>query len=166
VTGEAVAGPRAGERLVPLPVQVEALRRWAARHPDTEVLALPDRARIDYRRSPYSAYWVSDTFPLAVRARDARFHPKQLVLGVELGPRSRAYVATAVNRAGGRIVDEFASRRIRVEYDAASGTFSYEAPPDVRVRSAYWFAWKSLHPDTEVWGPELGSPASDPAPAR
>lgn len=161
VTGRAISGPRAGQALRPLRVHVETMLRWAGRYPDTTVLALPDRARIDYRRSPYSAYWVSDGYPLAVRSRDERFHAKELVLGVEIGPRSRAYIASVVTRAGGRIVDEFASRRIRIAYDGESGTFSYEAPEDVTVRSAYWFAWKSLHPETEIWGESAEAPTPE-----
>ena len=52
---------------------------------------------------------------------------------------------------GGRIVDDFAGRRIRILYDSGSSTFLWEAPDDVEVTDAYWFAWKSLHPETEIW---------------
>ncbi len=165
-TGRAISGPRAGERLSPVRVHVETMLRWVGRHPGTTVLAPPGRARIDYRRSPYSAYWVSSSHPLAVRASDERFHPKEVVLGVERGERSRVYIGSLVDRAGGRIVDEFASRRIRVAYDGDAGTFSFEAPGDVTVRSAYWFAWKSLHPKTEIWGEHLAGPAPEPPPSQ
>lgn len=166
-TGRAISGARAGQALRPLRVRVETLARWLERHPDTRVLALPERRRIDYRRSPYSAYWISEAIPLAVRARDDRFHPKEVVLGVEHGDRSRAYVGSILTRAGGRIVDDFASHRLRIAYMGDSGTFVFEAPEEIRVRSAYWFAWKSLHPDTEIWGEDLArerpSGAGEPA---
>lgn len=159
LSGRAISGPRAGEGLVPMRVRVETMARWLARHPDTLVLALPDRDRIDYRLSPYSSYWISDDVPLAVTDRDDRFHPKEVVLGVEAGGRSRAYIASIVTRAGGRIVDEFASQRIRIEYDGESGTFSYDAPEAIRVQSAYWFAWKNRHPATDIWREDLaGAP--------
>jgi hypothetical protein len=155
VTGRAISGPRAGDRLEAIPLRVEAMVRWVSRHPDTRVLALPDRRRIDYRRSPYEAYWTSEAVPLDVRASDARFHPKEVVLGVEHDGRARAYLGSILTLAGGRIVDEFAGRRLRIAYDGPAGTFVFEAPDDVVVRSAYWFAWKSLHPDTEIWGEHL-----------
>lgn len=155
IDGRAISGPRAGEGLVSLPVRVEAMARWRARHPDTFVLALPDRDRIDYRRSPYSRYWTSADVPLAVVDRDDRFHPKEVVLGVASDGRSRAYLGSIVTRAGGRIVDDFGSKRIRVAYDGESGTFSYEAPEGITVESEYWFAWKSQHPETEIWREDL-----------
>ena len=36
-------------------------------------------------------------------------------------------------------------------YDSDTGTFVWEAPPGVELTDAYWFAWKSFHPDTEIW---------------
>jgi len=155
---------RAGSRLEPLGVRVETMAAWLERHPDTRVLVLPERRRIDYRQSPYSAYWVSKAVPLDVRARDERFHPKEVVLGVEYAGRTRAYIGSILTRAGGRIVDEIAGERVRILYDGPSGTFVYEAPEQARVRSAYWFAWKSLHPETEIWGEHLaGDVPADPA---
>jgi hypothetical protein len=155
ISGRAISGTRAGEGLASLPVRVETMARWLARHPDTFVLALPERDRIDYRRSPYSRYWTSEDVPLAVEYRDDRFHPKEVVLGVEIEGKTRAYLGSIVTRAGGRIVDDFASKRIRVAYDGESGTFSYDAPEEVTVHSAYWFAWKNLHPATGIWREDL-----------
>jgi len=182
ISGRAISGARAGQSLASQPVRVETMARWLARHPDTLVLALPDRDRIDYRLSPYSRYWTSEEVPLAVANRDDRFHPKEVVLGVESQGRFRAYLGSIVTRAGGRIVDDFASQRIRIAYDGESGTFSYDAPEDVTVRSAYWFAWKNLHPETDIWregladsgrptdgnaGPASGaSPTKSPRPGR
>ncbi|MBW2385746.1 MAG: hypothetical protein JRG92_19105, partial [Deltaproteobacteria bacterium] len=45
--------------------------------------------------------------------------------------------------------------------DGSTGTFRYQAPESVRVTSGYWFAWKNLHPDTEVWHPGSGVSAAD-----
>ncbi len=151
LSGRAISGARAGETLAPVRVRVETMARWLTRHPDTRVLALPDRDHIDYRLSPYSSYWISDDVPLALSARDDRFHPKEVVLGVESGGESRAYLGSIVTRAGGRIVDDFASKRIRIAYDGESGTFSYDAPDEIAVHSAYWFAWKNWHPATSIW---------------
>ena len=149
--GLALTGARSGERLQPIPVRVETLRRWERRHPGTRVLRPPDSRRIDYRYSRYTSYWVSDDVPFPVDHVDARIHPKELVLGARVGERTRAYLATVIERRGGRIVDELEGRKIRVEWDASSGTFSFEAPDDVELTSAFWFAWKSFHPDTELW---------------
>lgn len=149
--GLALTGARAGTRLEPLVVRVEPLRTWKRRHADTRVLRPPDPRHVDYRYSPYTSYWISDKIPFPVEHRDPRIHPKELVLGARVGDRTRAYLATLVERRGGRIVDELAGHRIRIEWDAESGSFSWTAPDEVELVSAYWFAWKNFHPDTELW---------------
>jgi hypothetical protein len=86
-----------------------------------------------------------------VRARDGNFHPKELVLGVEVGGRARAYLGSRLAAAGLRVEDEVDGKRIRIDYDPDEAVFVWEAPDDVAVTDAYWFAWKAFHPDTEVW---------------
>jgi hypothetical protein len=163
--GRAVAGPLAGRTLERIPVRQEPVGAWLERHPQTTVLARPDRMRIDYRYSPFQAYWISEVVPVEVDARDDRYHPKEVVLGVERNGRTRAYLGSILTAEGGRIVDDFDGRKIRVAYDSKSGTFLWDAPDDVRVTDAYWFAWKSFHPDTEIWqGRRPGAESSPPTP--
>ena len=150
-TGRAVAGPMAGKQLEGLQVHQEPLGIWFQRHPDTVVMARPEPKKIDYRYSPYEVYWVTDQVPFEVNARDDRYHPKEVVLGVSAGGRHRAYLGSILTAEGGRIVDDLEGRKIRVAYDSESATFQWEVPEDVAVTDAYWFAWKSFHPDTEIW---------------
>jgi hypothetical protein len=149
--GLAVAGPLAGQKLARVEVRQERLGVWVQRHPQTVVLARPERKRIDYRYSPYESYWVSEKLPFEVRARDDRYHPKEVVLGVAVAGKTRAYLGSILTSEGGRIVDEFEGQKIRIVYDSNSSTFQWEVPNEVSVTDAYWFAWKSLHPDTEIW---------------
>lgn len=154
--GRAVAGPMAGKRLVPVEVRQEQMGIWFQRHNDTTVLKLPEPDRIDYRQSPYELYWVSDSIPFEVDARDDRYHPKEVVVGVEVDGKTRAYLGSILTAEGGRIVDDFEGRRIRIAYDSESGTFLWEVPDDVKVTEGYWFAWKAFHPDTEIWHDRAG----------
>ncbi len=161
--GRAVAGPMAGTRLEEIRVHQEPLGIWFQRHPGTLVLARPELRRIDYRHSPYETYWVSEKIPFEVKARDERFHPKEVVLGVTVNGKSRAYLGSIVTAEGGRIVDEIEGRKLRIVYDSDSGTFVWEAPEDVAVTDAYWFAWKAFRPDTEIWhDPKATGPAPGP----
>jgi hypothetical protein len=132
------------------------------RRPDSVVMTLPDRRRYDYRYSNYASYWTSEKVPFPVEATDAAYHPKEVVLGVLADGKSRAYVGSILTSAGSRIVDEFEGRKLRIVYDGESGSFVFEAPEDVEVTSAYWFAWKAFHPDTEIWHAAAGS--DSPAP--
>jgi hypothetical protein len=119
--------------------------------PHTTVLARPMPRRIDYRYSPFSSYWASETIPFPVAARDATYHPKEVVLGVEVGGESRAYLGSILTAAGGRIVDEIGGHKLRIAYEGEVANFIWDAPEELRVTDAYWFGWKAFHPDTQVW---------------
>jgi hypothetical protein len=150
-TGEAITGKMTGKRLSALRVRQEPLGIWLGREGGSTVMVPPAPKKIDYRYSPYSSYWVSDKVPFPVKSEDSRYHPKELVLGVEKAGASRAYVGSVLTAAGGRIVDEFGGGKIRIAYDSDTGTFSWDAPDDVRVTDVYWFAWKAFHPETDIW---------------
>jgi len=161
--GLALTGHRAGQHLEPLVVRVEPLGTWRKRHPATLVLKPPADRRIDYRYSPYTSYWVSDKVPFPIEHADPRIHPKEIVLGARVGGVTRAYLATVVERRGGRIVDEIEGHRLRIEYDSDAGTFSWEAPDAVELTSAYWFAWKNFHPETQLWNVAFEAEATEGA---
>jgi hypothetical protein len=156
--GQAISGPKRGTRLRRIRARQEAMAVWRQRHPGTRVLERPLPKRIDYRYSRFHDYWISEKIPFPVSLRDDRFHPKAGVLGVVIGNRARAYLGPVLTEAGGRIVDEFEGHRIRVSYDVAASSFSWEIPDEVEVTDAYWFAWKTFHRETEVWQPEGSEP--------
>lgn len=152
-TGRALSGPRVGSELRSLPIRQETLSGILARFPRASVLSLPSPDRNDYAMSPFRRYWNLDKLLFPVAAEDRSFHLKELVLGVIVGEKQRAYLGSLATAAGGKVEDEFAGKRIRFVYDSESGTFSYEVPEGVRVIEAYWLAWKAFFPDTEVWRP-------------
>ena len=150
-TGEAIAGPAAGKKLARVPIRQELLGTWLSRHPLSRVMSRSRPQRIDYRYSRYTRYVTQDKIIFPVKARDERFHAKELVLGVVVGGRPRAYLGSLVTNAGGQVEDEFGGKKIEFSYSTDDGIFSYEVADGVEVTEAYWFAWKAFHPDTEVW---------------
>jgi hypothetical protein len=160
-TGEAIAGPMLGKRLARLRVRQEPYAAWLHRHPDSLVLARPLLKQIDYRYSPYSSYWGSETIPFPVDSTDPAYHPKEVMVGLRVDGKSRAYLGSIMVGAGGRVIDDFVGRKVRIAYDTQTSTFTWQIPEDVEVTEAYWFAWKALEPDTEVWqGLEAGPAVS------
>jgi len=151
--GRALAGPLVGQTLQELRVRQEDMAAWLQRHPETRVLERPESRAIDYRYSPYEAYWVSEEVPFPVAAEDRSYHPKELVLGVTVGDHQRAYLGSILTAAGGKIRDTFHGHEIRIGYSTELARYQWEAPAAVEVDEAYWFAWKAFHPDTEVWQP-------------
>jgi hypothetical protein len=150
-TGEAIAGPAAGKKLARVPIRQELLGTWLSRHPLSRVMSRPRPQKIDYRYSRYTSYMTQDKIVFPVKARDDRFHAKELVLGVLVGGRPRAYLGSIVTGAGGRVTDEFGGQKIEFTYSTEDGIFSYEVADGVEVTEAYWLAWKAFHPDTEIW---------------
>ena len=149
--GQAIAGPLAGQKLKRISLRKEPLGAWVREHPDTRVLDRPFLTKIDYRHSPFSTHWVSEKLPYPVDHTDSRFHPKDLVLGVEYPGGSKAYLGSLLTEAGGRVVDQIKGQTVRIAYDSDTASFQSEVPSSFGSYESYWFAWKTLHPDTEVW---------------
>jgi hypothetical protein len=150
-TGEALAGPLAGKRLTPLPIRQERLSTWLSRHPSTRVLERPFPQRIDYRYTPFKAYIVDDKTLFPVKAQDTSYHAKEMVCGVVVNGKARAYLGSLVTAAGGEVEDEVAGHKIHVAYDPDEAVFMWDVPEGVEVVESYWLAWKAFHPDTSVW---------------
>jgi hypothetical protein len=149
--GRALAGPLAGKPLEALRARQEEFASWRKREPKTRILIPPEPGAIDYNRPPFSGYAEEDRWNFPVEAGDQRFHAKELVVGVVVDGKARAYLASLLTRNGGRAEDEIAGRKISVSYESDRGVFEWDAPADVEVTEAYWFAWKAFHPDTEIW---------------
>lgn len=149
--GRAIAGELAGTKLRTLRVRQEDFATWRKREPKTRILIPPDAKKHDYNESPYSRYAEEDDSIFPVEARDRRFHAKELVVGVVVDGKARAYLASLLTRNGGRAEDRFEGREISVSYESDRGVFEWQAPDDVEVTESYWFAWKAFHPDTEIW---------------
>ncbi len=151
--GDAIAGRFSGEGLEALEVRQESFAMWRKRHPDTKVLLAPEDVRIAYMPGggPYEPYYQVDKAPFPVHGEDQRFHAKEMVLGVVVDGRPRAYIGSIVARDGGSLVDKMGGRSIRVEFLPRERVFRYDTPEDVEVTEAFWFAWKAWHPDTEIW---------------
>jgi len=60
-TGEAIIGSYTGSRLAIVPARIESFERFAAAHPDGEVLVPPGWGRSKYGTTPYEGYDSLDT---------------------------------------------------------------------------------------------------------
>ena len=150
--GTALSGPLSGRSLSRIRVLQVTVASWLRQHPDSQVLVRPEKYHIDYRVSPFTTYMVQDSIPFPVTATDDRYHAKRLVVGLVADGVSGAILDSAVTKAGGSVEHEFQGRKVRVRYDPDAAVFTWEAPDDVEVTEAYWFAWKAFHPDTQVLG--------------
>ena len=151
IESAAVTGPALGVRLGVLRSSLVPWGVWKREHPDTTVLSLDTGHHRDYGASPYGDYARSERliFPSPL---DRRYHPKMPTLGVRLpGGAARAYPAIELVRAGGLVEDELEGRAVEVRYDPDAQVFDVDAPDELEVIEAYWFAWAAFHPDGTVF---------------
>lgn len=149
----AISGPMRGSRLQQIVMSHTSWGEWRNRHPDTLVLSTKTGYFRNYNRSPYPGYENSKDLYFPVRNFDARYHPKELVIGLSLNGESKAYPFIELSRTNGDIQDNFAGHKLRVNYDVANRTGMVLAD-DGRVLPttiSYWFAWLAFYPETEVY---------------
>lgn len=153
IMAEAVSGPMVGAKLEHLPASHTTWRDWRKRHPDTVVLSTDTGYNRDYNRTPYAGYEDSDRVWFPVANRDARYHSKELVIGLELDGGVKAYPFAELSQHDTPFQDEVAGRRISVHFDALNrtGRVLDESGNEIPTVIAFWFAWAAFHPDTEVF---------------
>ncbi len=153
IMAEAVSGPMIGTRLEHLPASYTTWRDWLARHPNTLVLSTDTGYNRDYDRAPYAGYEDSEQVWFPVANRDARYHSKELVIGLELDGQVKAYPFAELSKHDTPFRDELAGHRLTVHFDAdnRTGRVLDESGSEIPTVIAFWFAWVAFHPDTEVF---------------
>ena len=148
---QAVAGPRAGERLRPMPVTHAPWRTWRREHPATTVLSRRTGYARDYDRNPYAGYERSRALYFPVRHRDWRLHPKTWVIGLALDGKARAWPVDAIRKLGS-LQERWNGRRIVLRYqDGAVTITESENGQPLNGIVLFWFAWATFHPETSLF---------------
>ncbi|MEF8774850.1 MAG: DUF3179 domain-containing protein [Halobacteriales archaeon] len=142
--GDAVEGPLAGAALDVLPAAMMPHERFAADHPEGEVLARPggeseaagdghDREPIDYDQDPYREYVEGEGFGLAAHHGEAGREwnrddvgPKAVVLGIERDGAALAFPEQAVRAAGGVVHETVGDADLAV-FATRDGLHAFEA---------------------------------------
>lgn len=89
IYGHAIEGDFRGARLDPVPLTWTTWGRWRARHPETRVLSTDTGFVRNYQGDPYGSYdplrgyYADRTIRFNLVCRDARFHPKQVFVGLQ-----------------------------------------------------------------------------------
>jgi hypothetical protein len=153
ILGEAISGPLRGAELTPVPITYTSWADWRARHPETLVLSTDTGFRRDYTRNPYPGYDASEDLFFPVNHVSRRYHPKERVIGLELGGEQKAYPFSELSRSVSPLVDEVGGERVTIEYDVEHRTGRILDASGVQIPtvSGFWFAWIAFHPDSGVY---------------
>ena len=155
ISAEAISGPMVGTKLPTLPVWHTTWASWQERHPQSQIMQGDERFAKAYKTNPYPNYEKNRGLYFSVTNKAPRqFHPKEKVLGVNLGGISKAYPFIKL-RAYGKLcfTDKIAGQTIRIEWDDANDsawiTDAHGEP--MASLTSFWFAWFTFHPQTQIF---------------
>ncbi len=150
---KAISGKMKGTSLGQLALTHTSWRDWRERHPNTLVLSTDTGHARNYNRSPYAGYETTSKVFFPVSNKNAKYHPKELVMGLKLGDQTKVYPFAELSKGPSVVNDSFAGRLLRIEFDARhrNGRIVDQHGKEIPTTIAYWFAWVAFHPDTEVF---------------
>lgn len=151
---EGVSGPMAGTALKMLPTQNTSWGQWKKQHPTTLLLTENTGFHRDYSSNPYPDYASSPDVYFPLSKQDARFHPKETLIGVEVKGKFKAYPFSALEKLKGKeLKDTFNGQELLIRYDAESKSARVftKAGEELPAVTTFWFAWYAFHPQTAVY---------------
>ncbi|PVV26857.1 MAG: hypothetical protein B6D79_04965 [gamma proteobacterium symbiont of Ctena orbiculata] len=150
---QAISGKFKGNRLQPIALRHTSWSDWVERYPRTQVLSEDTGYSRNYRRSPYGDYEKNRAIYFPVEFAAQGYHPKERVLGVNIGGVSKAYPFTELAKTSGRINDSVGGQIIKIEYDIDHETASAQDSEGTTIPTitVFWFAWYTFHPDTQLF---------------
>ena len=155
IMGQAISGDMRGKRLTRLPITHTSWSDWLQQHPQTLVLSQNTGHSRDYSRNPYQGYEQSRALYFQVSHKaPVYFHPKERVLGLQVGDSFKAYPFSEIDKAGkARFSDSFAGQRFTIQWDRSNQSARiHDAEGNLMPAiEGFWFAWFTFHPETEVY---------------
>ena len=153
IKSEAVTGKLTGARLKLLPSTHTNWASWKSMHPNTRVLSDDTGFHRDYDRDPYEGYETSERLMFGVNTKSRKYHPKEKVIGIELGKVTKAYPFSELNKVDSPVKDILEKTSVRIFYDRKTRTAVIRDENNREMPSVigYWFAWYAFHPETLVY---------------
>lgn len=153
--GIALTGPQIGKQLGVYPSQLIRWSDWVQQHPKTTVLSQQTGFDFDYEQTPYGDYEKTTDIYFPLENTDSRLKPKELVFGIEVDGRFKAYPESELKKVlpkGGIIYDEFSGMKFQLKYEK-NVLKILDTAKDLEFPNAvsYYFVWSAFHPDTEIY---------------
>lgn len=151
---KAVSGPLVNQKLEPLPTTNTTWKNWRNKYPDSLVLSEETGFNRNYSHNPYPDYSSSSNLFFPVSGNDDRYHPKEVVIGIIINGKPKAYPLVELNKSEkGSIMDKFQGKNLRIEFseEGNSAEIFDENGKLIPSVSNFWFAWYAFYPETEVF---------------
>lgn len=154
IEGRAVSGLLAGTKLQPVAIRHELWQRWRERVGENgQVLSTDTGHRRNYRMSPYGDYDHSERLYFPVTHTSRKYHPKTWVLGWSHNGESKAWPFPELAEHGAVLEDRIGGKVVQLHYDpeVPSAELRDESGNLLPATRAFWFAWYTFHPNTDVF---------------
>lgn len=156
ITGEAIVGSQIGDKLKKITVGTMPWPEWKEQHPNTIVLSTETGHNRDYQHFPYGDYNTTPGVYFPLEHEDSTLPEKELVYGVLLNGKAKAYVRAALDATypdGGEFDDEIGGQPVKVKWEntiltITDSTSGEELVPEI----GFWFSWVAFYVDTEIYG--------------
>lgn len=151
VLGEAIVGEHTGTKLKVLPSDVIRYGDWKKLHPDTKVLSKDTGTIRTYGYDPYGDYYTSNEVSFGASFNDTRLHPKEFVLGIQIGGKYKAYHSEVLKV--GETKDTFNDEQIFIQKKPEDEVRMFKGVnrEPLPYIGGFWFSWLAVHPDTELF---------------
>ncbi len=142
-----------GAKLPPVASRLTTWKRWKKLFPHTLVLSPETGYARDYERDPYEGYSKSAFAFFRIKKSLPHLREKELVLGIEIGGKFRAYPFSVLGKLSSPLEDTLAGKAVKVYFDKDSEEAYAATVTGKRVPGiiSYWFVWYSFHPDSTVF---------------
>ncbi|WP_373523364.1 DUF3179 domain-containing protein, partial [Aquiflexum sp.] len=151
---ESVSGEMKGWSLVKIATANTTWGKWKENHPETLVLSKETGFARDYSRNPYPGYAQSAKIYFEVAEMDDSYHPKEMVVGLEINGKHKAYPFSELKKSGEHeIEDVFQDQKLSISFDADSQSAEIRDAEGKIIQTVmnFWFAWYAFYPKTEVF---------------
>lgn len=149
----AIAGPLVKKRLQKITSKRTSWKAWRKENPQTLVLSTDTGYQRDYSVDPYEGYYrtLGIWFPVGKVRTD--LSPKEMVLGIELDGKAKAYPISLLRKKPGILRDKVGGKGIEIEVspDGEVAGVRNEQGQAIPSIFSYWFAWQSFHTETSVY---------------
>lgn len=153
---ESVSGEMKGRSLVKIATANTTWGKWKKNHPKTLLLSEKTGFNRDYSRNPYPGYAQSARIYFEVAEMDESYHPKEMVVGLEINGKHKAYPFSELSKSGEpEIEDAFQGQKLSIRFDAKSQSAEIRDAKGNIIPTVmnFWFAWYAFYPETEVYVP-------------
>lgn len=155
VLGEAIVGEATGATLSILSFDILKFGAFKKAFPHGEVLSTDTGHERVYGLNPYGEYYTQKKLLFPISHEDKRLVAKEIILGIVIDDKSKAYYPPAVKKKG-RVTDIFASTTIVAQYDKELEVVRLFEEIDGTLErlnpiTTFWFTWAAVHPETELY---------------